>query len=409
MKSNCKIINQALSGCKDVYEQIDAVSLKNQKKVLNAFVDNRIALRHFVGSSGYGYDDEGRDTLCKTVAEIFGAEDAVVSPLITSGTHAITLALFGVLRPNDLVVSVTGEPYDTLQEVIYGKGKGSLADFGVSFSCLPLTQDGKIDLNKIQKTFSERNVTMAYIQRSRGYAWRQAFSIKEIEQACRVIRDVSPNTIIFCDNCYGEFVEELEPTNVGVDLCAGSFIKNIGGGLAPMGGYVVGKKALTQNVAGKLTAPSIGMEAGAFPYGYRLFFQGLFNAPHVVNQALKTAILFATTFRLLGYDVLPGKGDNIDDIVCTIKLGDEQKIIDFCKAVQSSSPVDGFVSPEPWSMPGYADKVIMAAGCFVQGASVELSCDAPIRPPYAVYLQGGLTQEHGIIALENVLNRLNLA
>lgn len=406
MKSRNPIINKAIENSVEKFEKLDEISLYNQNKVLQAFISNKVALRHFVGTSGYGYDDDGRDTLCKVVAEIFGAEASVASPLITSGTHAITLALFGCLRPGDKAVAVSGEPYDTLQEVIYGNGNGSLSDFGIEFESLPLKPDGKFDLDLIAKTFAENEIKLAYIQRSRGYSWRQAFSISEIAEACRVIKKASPQTLIFCDNCYGEFVEKLEPTNVGVDYCAGSFIKNIGGGLAPMGGYVVGKRSIIDLVAGKLTVPSIGVEAGGFPYGYRTLFQGLFNAPHTVNQALKTTVLFATVFRSLGYEVLPDANDNIGDIVCTIKLGNEQKIVDFCQAVQASSPVDGFVSPEPCEQPGYADKVIMAAGCFVQGASIELSCDAPIREPYAVYLQGGLTLEHGILALENVLDRL---
>ncbi len=387
------------------FSQIDETTLYNQKKVLNAFANNQIALRHFNGTSGYGNDDVGRDGLNKVVSDIFGAENAVVSPLITSGTHALTLALFGALRPGDTVLSVCGDPYDTLHDVIYGKNIGSLADFGVNFLSIPL-KNNDFDKPAIEIFLRQNKVKMVYLQRSRGYAWRLALSIAQIEDICAFVRNIAPETIIFCDNCYGEFVEKLEPTQVGVDYCAGSFIKNIGGGLAPTGGYIVGKEDLIQLVAGRLTAPSIGTEVGSYSYGYRLFYQGIFNAPHVVGQAIKTALLFSQALTNRGYEVSPLPNEHVGDIVCSIKLGSAEKMVSFCQAVQAVSPIDAFVSPEPWEQPGYADKVIMAAGCFVQGASIELSCDGPIRPPYIVYLQGGLTLEHGIIALERVLESL---
>ncbi|MBQ2711733.1 MAG: methionine gamma-lyase family protein [Clostridia bacterium] len=388
-----------------VYKRFEKTALANQKKVLDAFIDNRIALRHFSGTSGYGYDDAGRDTLAKVLAQIFGTESALVSPMITSGTQAITLALFGVLRPGDLVLSITGEPYDTLNDVIFGKNNGSLAEFGISFENIPLI-DGQIDAELCLQTIAEKHPKMVYIQRSRGYSWRLALSIDQIEDICMKIKQISPNSIIFCDNCYGEFVESKEPTAVGVDLCAGSFIKNIGGGIAPTGGYVAGKSHLIEQVAGRLTAPSVGSEVGSYAYGYRLFYQGLFMAPHVVCQALKTAALFSDVLQSLNYEVLPKADQHFGDIVCSVKLGSADKVIKFCQAVQFASPVDGYVSPEPWDMPGYNDQVIMAAGCFVQGSSIELSCDGPIRPPYIVYLQGGITLEHGILALEKVLQNL---
>ncbi len=399
-------IREALEQCKKRFEYLDNVSLHNQKKVLQAFKDNCVALRHFNPTSGYGADDVGRDTLGKVTAQIFGAESGIVSPLIVSGTHALTLALFGVLRPGETVLSVTGAPYDTLQDVIYKKKVGSLVDFGIEFDVIPLTDDGKVDFEAVSRYITNKSVKLIYIQRSRGYSWRLALSIDEIAEICEFVKKLSPNSIIMCDNCYGEFVETREPTDVGVDLCAGSFIKNIGGGIAPTGGYVVGRKDLIESVAGRLTSPSIGSEVGSYAYGYRLFYQGLFLAPHTVNQALKTCVLFSTALSNRGYDVMPKACDPIGDIVCSVRIGEPNKMIKFCQAVQSASPVDGFITPEPWEQPGYNDKVIMAAGCFVQGSSIELSCDGPIREPYIAYLQGGLTLEHGILALEKVLDGL---
>lgn len=400
-----KEVALALEQCKNRFMNVEETALYNQKKVLTAFSNSQIALRHFNGTSGYGNDDVGRDGLNRVVAEIFGADDAVVSPLITSGTHALTLALFGALRPGDAVLSVCGEPYDTLHDVIYGKNIGSLAEFGIQFHCIPL-KNNDFDFDAIQSFLQNNKVKMVYLQRSRGYAWRAALSIAQIEKICAFVKKIAPQTVIFCDNCYGEFVEKLEPTQVGVDYCAGSFIKNIGGGIAPTGGYVVGRKDLIQLVAGRLTSPSIGTEVGSYAYGYRMFYQGIFNAPHTVSQALKTSILFAQALTNRGYEVSPGLNENVGDIVCSIRLGSAEKMVSFCQSIQAVSPIDAFVSPEPWEQPGYADKVIMAAGCFVQGASIELSCDGPIRPPYVVYLQGGLTFEHGIIALEKVLESL---
>ncbi len=362
-------IREALEHCEKKFKQLDEISLHNQNKVLQAFKDNCVALRHFNPTSGYGADDVGRDTLGKVTAQIFGAESGIVSPLIVSGTHALTLALFGVLRPGDTVLSVTGAPYDTLQDVIYKKKVGSLVDFGIEFDVIPLTDDGKVDFEAVSRYITNKNVKMIYIQRSRGYSWRLALSIDEIAEICEFVKKLSPNSIIMCDNCYGEFVETREPTDVGVDLCAGSFIKNIGGGIAPTGGYVVGRKDLIESVAGRLTSPSIGSEVGSYAYGYRLFYQGLFLAPHTVNQALKTCVLFSTALSNRGYDVMPKPCDPIGDIVCSIRIGEPNKMIKFCQAVQSASPVDGFVTPEPWEQPGYNDKVIMAAGCFVQGSS----------------------------------------
>lgn len=400
-----EIVQIALKKTTKKFSQLDEISLINQRKVISAFAKNKISLRHFNGTSGYGLDDVGRDTLCRVLADIFGAEKALVSPHIASGTHALTLALFGVLRPNDEVLSVTGEPYDTLNDVIYKEGVGSLADFGVKFSSIPLV-DNEFDYDAVKDYLSNNSVKMVYIQRSRGYAWRLALSMAQIDKLCKFVRKIAPNCIIMCDNCYGEFVETLEPTQAGCDMCAGSFIKNIGGGIAPTGGYVVGRADLIDLVAGRLTSPSIGAEVGSYTSGYRLFYQGIFTAPHTVNQALKTCLLFSTALNELGYDVLPGLNDHLGDIVCSVKLNDGDKLIKFCQTVQSVSPVDAYVAPIPWAQPGYNDEVIMAAGCFVQGSSIELSCDGPMREPFIAYIQGGLTLEHGILALESVIDGL---
>lgn len=399
-------VKKALEQTKKQFGTFDETSLFNQNKVLRAFSDNNVALRHFAGTNGYGNDDVGKETLNKVIAEIFGTESGIVSPSIASGTHALTLALFGVLRPNDIVLSVSGEPYDTLADVIHGKDVGSLEDFGISFKSIDLLSDGNFDYPKIEHFLKNNAVKMVYIQRSRGYAWRRALQLAQIEKLCKFVRKISQDVVIFCDNCYGEFVEAHEPTQVGVDYCAGSFIKNIGGGLAPCGGYIVGKKKYIDLVAGRLTAPSIGTEIGAYANGYRLFFQGIFMAPHIVNQALKTALLFSQALTNRGFEVSPQPNEPFGDIVCSVKLDSAENMIKFCRAIQSISPIDSFVVPAPWEQAGYADPVIMAAGCFVQGASIELSCDGPIREPYVVYLQGGLTLEHGILALGKVLESL---
>ncbi len=400
-------IVKALQKNKHVFAKLDAIALENQAKVIDAFAKNGVALRHFGGTNGYGSDDVGRETLNNVLATIFGAEKAIASPLIVSGTHAITLALFGVLRPNDTVLAITGRPYDTLNDVIYKSGVGSLKDFGVKFETVDLLDDGNFNKRDIERWLKRNKVKMVYLQRSRGYSQRPALSIAQIADICKFVKKIAPSCVIFCDNCYGEFVENAEPTQVGVDYCAGSFIKNIGGGIAPTGGYVVGRADLIDLVAGRLTSPSIGTEVGAYQPGYRLFYQGLFMAPHVVNQALKTTLLFSAALSDCGFEVSPKVGDHLGDIVCSISLGSADKAIKFCQAIQAVSPVDSFVVPEPWEQAGYADKVIMAAGCFVQGASIELSCDGPMREPYTIYLQGGLTIEHGILALDRVLKSLS--
>lgn len=399
------LIKEHIEKCKKQFDEIDSVALYNQKKVLDAFRNNRVALRHFSGTSGYGYDDEGRDNLCRVFADVFNTEKAVVSPLITSGTHAITIALFGLVRSGDTILSITGAPYDTLHGVIEGS-EGSLKDFGVNFYSVDL-KDGKMDFDAIGKSIEQYNPNVVYIQRSRGYEWRDAFSVQDIRKAVEFVR-TKTGCCIVTDNCYGEFVEIEEPTDAGVDVAIGSLIKNPGGSIAPTGGYIVGKQKYIDRIAGRLTAPTVGMEVGSYAAGYRNFYQGLFLAPHVVAQSLKTATLFSSVLSSLGYDVKPLPNEKFYDIVCSVKFGDAQKLVNFVQAVQYVSPVDSYVTPEPWAMPGYDDEVIMAAGCFVQGASIELSCDGPIRPPYIGYLQGGVTLEHGIIALEKVLESLGV-
>ena len=387
------------------YKYEEKIALFNQKKVLDEFRKNNVAVRHFSATEGYGYDDIGRDTLCKVYAGVFGTESAIVSPNIVSGTHALTLAMFGVLRPNDTLLCICGEPYDTLHDTIQGKNIGSLNDFGVKYEKIDLN-NGKIDLTALKNYLNGNKARLVYIQRSRGYELRDALSIEDIENACKIVKQLSPESIIMTDNCYGEFIDEKEPTQVGCDLVAGSLIKNIGGGLAPTGGYIAGKQEYVDLIANRLTSPSIGMEVGSYAAGYRLFYQGLFMAPHVVLQAKKAAMLFAAAFDKLGYEVLPKPRSHPNDIICSIKFNDKEKLIKFCQNIQYCSPIDSNVTPFAWDMPGYADQVIMAAGCFVGGASIEMSCDSPIRPPYVAYLQGALTYEHAKIALMQILESL---
>ncbi len=398
-----KLIEQAINNLTDSFKRVDGIALDNQKKVLDAFIKNRIALRHFTPTSGYGYDDVGRDTLNKLFADVFGTEDAIVSPLIVSGTHALTIALFGLLRPGQTLLCATGKPYDTLNDVIFGDGIGSLKDFNVSCEIVPL-KGGTPDLEAIKAKIQALKPSVVAVQRSRGYDVRPALSVNQIREITEIAK--SAGCFVMVDNCYGEFTETVEPSFA--DVLVGSLIKNPGGGIAPTGGYICGTASAIKQIEGRLTSPSIGREVGSYAGDYRLFYQGLFLAPHVTAQSIKTALLFSEVFSRLGYQTLPKSTDRVDDIICSVNFNDEQKLIDFCKTVQSVSPVDSFASPEPWDMPGYNDKVIMAAGAFVQGSSIELSCDAPIRPPYTAYFQGGLTFEHGILALEACLQALGI-
>lgn len=386
----------------------DEISQYNQEKVLKAFHKHSIALRHFNGTTGYGYGDEGRFVLGEVYAEALGAETGILSPALLSGTHALAVGLFGVLRTGDSVLCISGMPYDTIRGVIYGEGNGSLKDYGISFDCTDLTADGKFDFAQIEKDMQKigNSLKMIYIQRSRGYELRDAFTVAEIGEACAFVRNLGFQGCIFVDNCYGEFVEKQEPCDVGADVAVGSLIKNPGGGLAPTGGYIVGTQKYIDCIGRRLTAPSIGNEVGSYAYGYRLFYQGLFMAPHTVNQAMKGSFLIGKCMENLGYENFPKLDKTPADITRAIRFDTEQQLCAFIQSVQEASPVDSFVTLEPWDMPGYDSKVIMAAGCFVEGASIELSADAPVKEPYTAYFQGGLTYEHCKYALKKILSKL---
>ncbi len=401
-----EIIEKAEKLAEPLFKIIDNdIALYNQKKVLNAFREHRVATRHFSGTTGYGYDDVGRDTLCNLFATVFGAESAIVSPNIVSGTHALTLALFGLLRPNDTLLCVTGAPYDTLREVIGGENIGSLKDYGVKYDEIAL-KNYEIDYESIGRYLENKSPKVVMITRSRGYEWRDALSIPDIEKIVNFVRKYDKNAVIMVDNCYGEFIDKLEPTQVGADICVGSLIKNAGGGIAPTGGYIVGKKQWVDQVGYRLTAPSIGMEVGSYNASYMPFYEGLFLAPVTVANAVKGTILATNAFNLMGYDVKPTPNILPKDVICSIKFNTAEELITFIQGVQYSSPVDSYVTPEPWAMPGYDHEVIMAAGTFVQGASIELSADAPIKEPYIAYLQGGLTYQHFKIALTECIDRI---
>ena len=400
-----EVIKSAEKRLKPLFEGIDETALFNQEKVLKAFFEERIAMRHFMQSNGYGYGDEGRESLGKVFARAFGAESAIVSPALLSGTHTITVALFGVLRPNERALIITGTPYDTIRKVLWGEENGSFKDFQISFDTVEL-KDGKVDFPAVKEALKKHDYKMVYIQRSRGYELRDSFTVEEIQEMCSFVREQGFKGCIFCDNCYGEFAEKREPTEVGCDYMAGSLIKNPGGGLAPTGGYIAGRRAILELVEGRLTAPSVGAEVGSYSYGYRLFYQGLFLAPHTVAQILKGGLLIGACLESLGYITYP-KADKIPaDITRAVRFDTEKQLTDFIVSVQECSPVDSFVRPEAWDMPGYENKVIMAAGTFVSGATSELSADAPIREPYVAYFQGGLTYEHCKIACKQILGKL---
>lgn len=395
-----EMAQKAQDMCEPEFKKVDEMAEYNQQKVLKAFIDNKVSERHFTGSTGYGYGDDGREVLEKVFAQVFGAEDAIIRHNFVSGTHALTVALFGALRPGDTVISVTGAPYDTLQGVIGAAraSSGSLKEFGINYEEVPLTLDGTMDFSKIEKNI-KTDTKMVYMQRSRGYAMRQALSIADIKKVAQLAKKIAPNCIVMLDNCYGEFVGCDEPLQNGVDLIAGSLIKNPGGGLAPTGGYIAGRRDLVEVCSYRLTTPGTGKEVGATLGLNKALFMGLFNAPHVVGEALKTAIFSAALFELLEYEVFPRYNEPRSDIVQAIKLGNAENLISFCQSIQAASPVDSFVKPEPWDMPGYDSKIIMAAGAFTQGASIELSADAPLREPYAVFLQGGLNFHSAKVAV----------
>lgn len=399
------LIENVKDQLKPQFAECDDIALYNQNKVLEAFRKNKIALRHFNATTGYGYDDAGRDTLNRLFADTFGAEDALVSPYFTTGTHTISTALFGLLRPGDTLLSISGAPYDTLSDVISGNNIGSLKDFGVDYRQVNLTENGKFDNIKIKDSLQSPH-SVIYIQRSRGYSFRNAFTVEDIENIIKFVRGFSSAPIIV-DNCYGEFTQKKEPTEVGADLIMGSLIKNPGGGLAPTGGYIAGKADLIKQIAFRMTAPGVGSEVGSYAFGYRLFYQGFFMAPHITMQAVKSALTFSKVFRTLGYNAMPFDNTVMSDIICSIKFDSKEQLVSFIQSVQYVSPIDSFVTPYPWDMPGYADQVIMAAGAFVQGSSIELSADSPIKEPYVAYLQGGLTYEHALIAIKKCVQSIN--
>ncbi|MGU8236307.1 methionine gamma-lyase family protein [Clostridium perfringens] len=404
-----KLYNQAIIDVENEFKIYDEIREYNQLKVLKAFQEERISDNHFTNSTGYGYGDIGRDTLDLVYARIFNAEKALVRPHFVNGTHALGTALFGNLRPGDTILAVTGSPYDTLHSVIGISGEeniGSLKEYGVSYKQVDLV-DGKINIEKALEMIKEdESIKLIHMQRSTGYGWRNAFQVKELGEAIKAIKELREDLIVFVDNCYGEFIDIIEPTDVGADLIAGSLIKNIGGGIAPTGGYIVGKEKYVEQASYRLTVPGIGAECGCTFGVMKDFYQGLFLAPHVAIEALKGAIFCARIMELAGFEVLPKYNDKRSDIIQAIKFNDKEKLIKFCKGVQYASPIDSFVECEPWAMPGYSDEVIMAAGAFIQGSSIELSADAPIREPYIAYLQGGLTFDHAKIGVLIALNNI---
>ena len=400
------LIARAEADCAEAFGKMDQVEYANTRRVIEAFQRHRVSARHFAPTTGYGYDDIGRDTLGEILAEVLGTECALARPQIASGTHALALCLYGVLRPGDVMLSGAGKPYDTMEEVIGiagTAGNGSLADFGVKYRQVEL-QNGKIDIPAIMDALTP-DVKLVLLQRSRGYDWRPSLSVAELNEAIDAIHAKQPETCVMVDNCYGEFTNAEEPR---ADLMAGSMIKNPGGGIVPTGGYIAGKRKFVDLVSYRLTSPGIGAEVGSYAGSYQPFYQGLFQAPHTVAQAVKSAILASRAFELLGFDVNPHYDAPRNDIIEAIRFGDADKLIRFIQAIQMCSPVDAEAIPEPWAMPGYQDQVIMAAGTFVAGASVELSADAPIRPPYIAYLQGALTYAHGRLgamgAIQTMLN-----
>ena len=398
--------NEVLAGLKERFEKIDEVAEYNQMKVLNAMQECKVSDIHFAATTGYGYNDLGRDTLEEVYAKVFHTEDALVRPQLVSGTHALAIALSSQLRPGDELLSPVGKPYDTLEEVIgIRESVGSLAEYGVTYRQVDLLEDGSFDWENIRKAINEKT-KMVTIQRSKGYQTRPTLSVEGIGKLIQFVKEIKPDVICMVDNCYGEFVETIEPTDVGADMCVGSLIKNPGGGLAPIGGYIVGKKECIERAAARLTSPGLGKEVGASLGVISSFYQGFFLAPTVTAGALKGAIFAANVYEKLGFGVVPNGSESRHDIIQAVTFGTPEGVIEFCKGIQAAAPVDSFVVPEPWAMPGYDSDVIMAAGAFVQGSSIELSADAPIKPPYAVYFQGGLTWNHAKFGILMSLQKL---
>lgn len=392
---------------RDQFQKLDDIMAYNQYKVLDAFQKNRISDMHFAWQTGYGYNDPGREALEKVYSDIFSTEAALVRPTIVNGTHALTLTLAGILRPGDQLIYCTGKPYDTLEEVIgiRGENKGSLKDFGIEYQQVELCPNGTIDYDALRSAINPKT-KMITLQRATGYGWRKAITTAQIEEWASFVKKMNPAIICMVDNCYGEFLDVVEPTQLGVDVMAGSLIKNPGGGLALTGGYIVGKADLIELISYRMTSPGIGGECGLTFGQTRTMFQGLFLAPKTVNGAVKGAVLCSRVFSNLGYPVCPDPGAERSDIIQAIQLGTPEAVIAFCKGIQAAAPIDAHVDPMPWDMPGYEDQVIMAAGAFVQGSSIELSADAPIRPPYNVYFQGGLTYEHSKFGVIRALQEL---
>jgi len=401
-------ISSAEAALKEQFARIDAIEEHGTRRILKVFQEHMIAYRHFAPTTGYGYDDVGRDTLEKVFADLFGTEAAIVRPQIASGTHAISLCLFGLTLPGDHILSATGTPYDTLEGIIgWGEGEapvGSLKEMGVSYSQVAM-KDGKIDVDAVDAAITPKT-KLVIAQRSRGYDWRPSLMPEDFAALADMLHRKHPGVRLMVDNCYGEFVCEKEPTHYGVDVCVGSLIKNPGGGLAPTGGYVVGRKEAIERISYRLTAPGIGLEVGSYAASYQPFYQGLFMAPHTVAQAIKTACLAARVFEDLGMTTTPASNVPRADIIQAIQMRSPERLVAFCQGIQMASPIDSMALPEPWDMPGYADPVIMAAGTFVSGASVELSADAPMREPFTAYMQGGLTYAHGRIAIAQALQRM---
>ena len=396
-----KMSDRAEKRCTERFRQIDQTAQENTRRVLESFRSHRVSEACFSGTTGYGYDDLGRETLDKIYAELLGTESALVRIGLVNGTHALTTALFALAKPGETILSLTGLPYDTLQEAIgiRGNGFGSLKFYGIEYQQVELDINGGPDYQGITEACKNPNITAVLIQRSRGYASRKALTVDEISQMIRTVREVRPDIHVMVDNCYGEFTDIREPGHVGADLMAGSLIKNPGGGVAPTGGYVAGREELVARAAVRLTTPGIGGECGASLGNNRLLFQGLFVAPHVVAQSLKTSVFCAAMMEELGIDSFPGVDEPRSDIIQTVRLGSEDRMKRFCRGIQKGAPVDSYVTPEPWAMPGYDDPVIMAAGAFIQGSSIELSADGPIREPYNIYVQGGITYESGKLGI----------
>lgn len=391
---------------KERFEKIDLVAEYNQMKVIKAMQKNKLSDVHFASTTGYGYNDLGRDTLEAVYADVFHTEAALVRPQITCGTHALNVALAGNLRPGDELLSPVGKPYDTMDEIIgIRPSNGSLAEYGITYKQVDLLEDGSFDYENIKKAINEKT-KLVTIQRSKGYASRPTLSVKQIGELISFIKNIKPDVICMVDNCYGEFVETIEPSDVGADLCVGSLIKNPGGGLAPIGGYIVGKEEYVTNAAYRLTSPGLGKEVGATLGINQTLFQGFFLAPTVVSGALKGAIFAANIYEKLGFKVIPNATESRHDIIQAIEFGRPEGVIEFCKGIQAAAPVDSYVTPEPWAMPGYDSDVIMAAGAFVQGSSIELSADGPIKPPYTVFFQGGLTWHHAKLGIMMSLEKI---